>query len=180
MGFLKPTPPQGAPAELLQQPLMDRMRLLAMHRVDNGFGSPRVFHVIYIVRLVLFYALGGALLVTLTSDVGSAWDIADWWDEPVIYQKLVLWTVLLEVLGIGGSWGPLAGHFKPMSGGFHYWFKPGTIRLPPWGSKIPGTAPRTPGRGRSPRLPPRVPDAASARPRPGSRRARSSGRRTTS
>ena len=38
-------------------------------------------------------------------------------DEPVVYQKLILWTVLLEVIGLAGTWGPLAGHFKPMTGG---------------------------------------------------------------
>ena len=44
----------------------------------------------------------------------------------------MLWTVLLECLGVAGSWGPLAGHFKPMTGGFRYYARPGTIRLPPW------------------------------------------------
>ena len=47
--------------------------------------------------------------------------------------------MLLETLGLAGSWGPLAGHFKPMTGGFRYWARPDTIRLPPWPDKVPFT-----------------------------------------
>ena len=57
----------------------------------------------------------------------------------IVYEKLILWTVLLETLGLAGSWGPLAGHFKPMTGGFRYWARPDTIRLPPWPDKVPFT-----------------------------------------
>ena len=57
----------------------------------------------------------------------------------IVYEKLILWTVLLETLGLAGSWGPLAAHFKPMTGGFRYWARPDTIRLPPWPDKVPFT-----------------------------------------
>ena len=63
--------------------------------------------------------LGGALVATLTSGLNPLHPAA-WWDDAVVYQKAVLWTVLLECLGVAGSWGPLAGHFKPMTGGFRY------------------------------------------------------------
>ena len=53
---------------------------------------------------------------------------------------MILWTVLLETLGLAGSWGPMAGHFKPMTGGFRYWARPDTIRLAPWPGKVPFTA----------------------------------------
>ena len=51
---------------------------------------------------------------------------------PIVWQKLVLWTMFLETLGLAGSWGPLAGKFKPMVGGVRFWARPGTIRLRPW------------------------------------------------
>ncbi|MFF4259898.1 DUF3556 domain-containing protein [Streptomyces sp. NPDC001663] len=44
----------------------------------------------------------------------------------------MLWTVLLEVVGVAGSWGPLAGKFKPMTGGILFWVQPGRIPLRPW------------------------------------------------
>ena len=71
---------------------------------------------IYIAKLVVFYICGGVLVATLTSGLDPLHPAA-WWTEPIVYQKLVLWTVLLECLGLAGSWGPLAGHFKPMTGG---------------------------------------------------------------
>ncbi len=79
---------------------------------------------IYIAKMLVFYAVGGVLAATLTSGLDPL-DPAAWWDEPIVYQKLVVWIVLVEVLGIGGAWGPLAGHFKPMTGGVRYWPRPG-------------------------------------------------------
>ena len=55
-----------------------------------------------------------------------------WWNQPIVYQKVILWTVLLEAIGVAGSWGPLAGKIKPMTGGILFWARPGTIRLRPW------------------------------------------------
>lgn len=55
--------------------------------------------------------------------------------------------MLLEVLVLCGAWGPLCGHFKPMTGNVRYWTRPGTHRLAPWPGKVPFTGgdTRTPG-----------------------------------
>ena len=95
-------------------------------------------HLIYLMKVFVFYGGVGIVLATLTSGLNPL-HVTEWWNQPIVYQKLVLWTVLVEVLGIGGSWGPLAGHFKPMTGGFLYWLRPQTIRLPPWPGKVPFT-----------------------------------------
>ena len=58
--------------------------------------------------------------------------MSEWWNQPIVYQKVVLWTVLLEAIGVAGSWGPLAGKVKPMTGGTCSGRGPGTIRLRPW------------------------------------------------
>ena len=111
---------------------MERMRFLARHWTDNGFGSPSMVHAIYIAKLVFFYALGGAFVATVTSGLPAFWHVAEWWNQPIVYQKAVLWTVLLEAIGVAGSWGPLAGKVKPMTGGILFWLRSGTIRLRPW------------------------------------------------
>ena len=88
-------------------------------------------HTIYIAKLVFFYALGGVLVATLTSGLPFL-HVSQWWNQPIVYEKAVLWTVLLELIGVAGSWGPLAGKVKPMTGGILFWARPGTIRLRPW------------------------------------------------
>jgi hypothetical protein len=116
----------------LDKPLLERTKALALHWVEYGFGTPKMIHTTYIAKLLFLYVLGGAFLATWTSGAGPFWDVSAWWDQPVVYQKLVLWTMLLEVLGVAGSWGPIAGKFKPMTGGIVFWARPGTIRLRPW------------------------------------------------
>ena len=138
MGLTTGTPPPVDPATFMQTPYLDRIKTLTRHWVDYGAGLPKIIMLIYIAKVVFFYAVGGVLVSTLTSDL-NALDPAAWWDQPIVYQKLVVWTVLVEVLGIGGAWGPLTGHFKPMTGGVRYWARPKTIRVPPWPGKVPFT-----------------------------------------
>jgi uncharacterized membrane protein YkgB len=132
MSFTKPEFPPVDPETFLAKPLMERMRFLTQHWTDNGFGSPRMVHAIYIAKLVLLFSLGGVFVATVTSGLPAFWHITGWWNQPIVYQKAVLWTVLLEAIGIAGSWGPLAGKVKPMTGGILFWLRSGTIRLRPW------------------------------------------------
>jgi uncharacterized membrane protein YkgB len=132
MGFTKPYLPDVDPDTFLQKPLMERMRILAVEWAENGFGAPRMVHTIYIVKLVVFFAIGGITVATATSGLPAFWHVSQWWNQPIVYQKIILWTVLLESIGIAGSWGPLAGKIKPMTGGILFWMRPGTIRLRPW------------------------------------------------
>ncbi|AFM17715.1 Transmembrane protein of unknown function (DUF3556) [Mycolicibacterium chubuense NBB4] len=132
MGFTQPDLPAVDPQEFLRKPLMERIRILSANWVEHGFGSPWMVHTIYIAKLIFFYALGGITVATLTSDLPAFWHVSAWWNQPIVYQKAILWTVLLEAIGIAGSWGPLAGKVKPMTGGIRFWARPGTIRLRPW------------------------------------------------
>ena len=117
MGFTKPDFPDVDPDEFLAKPLMERMRILALNWAENGFGSPKMVHTVYIVKLVFFYALGAVVTATLTSGLPAFWHVDQWWNQPIVYEKAILWTVLLEAIGVAGSWGPLAGKVKPMTGG---------------------------------------------------------------
>ncbi|RVU23209.1 DUF3556 domain-containing protein [Streptomyces antnestii] len=132
MGFTKGNFPPVDVETFLDKPLRERMKTLALHWVEYGFGSPKMIHATYVVKLLVLYLLGGTALATSTSGVSPFWDVSQWWNEPIVYQKLVLWTVFLEALGLAGSWGPIAGKFKPMTGGVLFWARPGTIRLRPW------------------------------------------------
>ncbi|MEZ0050402.1 putative membrane protein YkgB [Mycobacterium sp. MAA66] len=132
MGFIKPTLPKVDLEEFLRMPLMERIRIMSLKWVDEGYGAPRMIHVLYIFKLVFFYALGGVVIATATSHLPAFWHVSQWWNQPIVYQKVILWTILLELIGLAGSWGPLAGKTKPMTGGYRFWARPGTIRLRPW------------------------------------------------
>jgi transmembrane protein DUF3556 len=138
MGLTTGDFPPVDPATFMQTTYRERTRTLARHWAEYGFGAPKITAVIYIAKLLLFYALVGVLVATLTSGLDPLHPAA-WWNEPIVYQKAVIWTVLLECLGLAGSWGPLAGHFKPMTGGFRYYARVDAIRLPPWPDRVPFT-----------------------------------------
>ena len=138
MGLTTGNVPPVQPADFIRQPYRERTKVLARHWAEYGFGAPRITGLIYIFKLVFFYALGGVLVATLSSGLDPL-DPGGWLDDPIVYQKLVLWTVLLECLGVAGSWGPLAGHFKPFTAGWRHYAQPDTIRLPPWPDKVPFT-----------------------------------------
>ena len=139
MGFTEPNFPRVEPEAFLKAPFLERVKTLTLNWVENGYGVPRMVHAIYIVKLVFFYALGGIVVATLTSGLPAFWHVSEWWNQPIVYQKAILWTVLFETMADAGSWGPLAGKTKPMLGGILYWARPGTIRLRPW-RRVPFTA----------------------------------------
>ncbi len=138
MGFKEGDFPPVDPPTFLEQPLRDRVRTLATHWAEYGFGTAKMVHTIYLVKVGVLYLAVGWSLAALTSGMNPL-HIGDIWNQPVIYQKLILWTVLLEVCGLAGSWGPLAGKFSPMTGGILFWARPGTLRMAPWPDKVPGT-----------------------------------------
>ena len=138
MGLTTGNLPPVEPATFMGTPYRERIKVLGRHWVDYGTGQPKLIMLIYIAKMLVF-AVGGVLLSTLTSNLDPLHP-AEWWREPIVYQKLVLWTVLAEAAGVAGAWGPLAGHFKPMTAGLRYWARPRTVRLPPWPDKVLFTA----------------------------------------
>jgi hypothetical protein len=145
MGFLKPRLPDVDVAEWRQLSHHRRLEPLAKDWALNGFGTPDVIYLVYLVKIAIYIG-AGLLIISATSNVGGITDIGDWWTEPITYQKFVVWTLLWEVLGLGCGSGPLTLRFVPPVGGFLYWLQPETLRLPPW----PGQVPFTAGTRRSP------------------------------
>ena len=67
MGFTKPSCPVSTRRSSCGKPIMERMRILALHWAENGYGSPRMVHTIYVAKLLFFYVLGGVVVATVTS-----------------------------------------------------------------------------------------------------------------
>jgi hypothetical protein len=131
MGLLDPAPPPFEVAEWRRLPHLERIKPLAQDWALNGFGTPVAVYFLYVFK-VLAYAGLGALLIFAT----SGWPH---WTEPIVFEKAVVWTMLWEVLGLGAGSLPLTLRFSPMVGGLLYWLRPGTVRLPPWPERVPGT-----------------------------------------
>jgi len=138
MGFIQPSPPQVDMEEWKRLPHLARLKPLVQDWGVNGFGTPYVVYLLYIVKLVVF-SVGAALVISTTSGLGGLGDIGDWWTEPIVWQKLAVWTLLWEIIGLGCGSMPLTFRFSPMIGGILYWLRPGTVRLPPWPERVPFT-----------------------------------------
>jgi hypothetical protein len=140
MGLLTPAPPPFEVEEWERLPHLERIKPLAQDWALNGFGTPVAVYFLYVIKLVV-YVGGGLLLISATTPgLGGLGNLGDWWTEPIVFQKAVIWTMLWEVLGLGAGSLPLTLRFSPMIGGFLYWLRPGTLRLPPWPERVPLTA----------------------------------------
>ena len=140
MGFIAPSPPPVEFEEWKRQPHLARIKPLAQDWAINGFGTPTAVYLLYVVKLVVF-SVGAALTISATTPgLGGLGEIGDWWTAPIVFQKLVVWTLMWEIIGLGCGSMPLTFRFLPPIGGILYWLRPGTVRLPPWPDKVPFTA----------------------------------------
>ena len=139
MSFFAPAEPPFDLEEWKRKPHLARIKPLVQDWGENGFGSPTAVYLLYALKLVV-YAGGALLAISTTPGLGGIGDFSDWWTEPIVFQKLAVWTLLWEILGLGAGSMPLSFRFVPPIGGPLYWLRPGTVRMPPWPDKVPLTA----------------------------------------
>jgi len=139
MSFTQPSAPPFDLDEWRSRPYLARLKANAQDWAVNGFGTPGFVYLLYVIKLTL-YAVGGFLVIGWTTPgIGGLGDFGDWWTEPVVFQKIAVWTLAWEILGLGSGSMPLALRFNPPIGGFLYWLRPRTVRLPPWPDRVPLT-----------------------------------------
>ena len=141
MGFLKQETPQLDFQEWSKGTRAEKIIPMARHWAEVGFGTPVVLHLFYVVKIGL-YILAAWLIALTTSGLGGLagfTNVAHWYAEPIVFEKVVLYTMLFEVIGLGCGFGPLNNRFFPPMGSILYWLRPGTIRLPPWPDRVPLT-----------------------------------------
>ena len=139
MGFLKQDAPVVDYAEWSKGTRAERIVPMARHWAEVGFGTPVVMHLFYVAKILL-YVLFAWLVVLTTRGIDGFTNVAAWYHEPIVYQKVVFYTMLFEIVGLGCGFGPLNNRFFPPMGSILYWLRPKTIRLPPWPNRIPLTA----------------------------------------
>jgi hypothetical protein len=127
MGFLKQDVPELDFEKWNAGSRAEKIRPMARHWAEVGFGTPVALHLFYVVKILAY--IGVAALFT----IGHSWT------DPIVFQKIVLYTMLFEVVGLGCGFGPLNNRFYPPMGSVLYWLRRNTIRLPPWPSQVPFT-----------------------------------------
>lgn len=138
MGFIQPDLPVVDHETWSRLPRQERIAPMARHYGEHGFGSPDIVVVGYVIKLVIFVAVAWAFILS-TPGIDGWFSPGNWWRDSTVFFKFALFTMLWEVLGLGCGLGPLNLRFTPPMGSALYWLRPGTIRLPPFGGKIPGT-----------------------------------------
>ena len=100
MGFLTPNLPTLDMEEWNGIPRGEKIRRMAAHWAESGAGTPTVLHGFYLVKIVL-YVLGGWSFALATKGIDGFTDVGSWWSEPIVFEKVVLYTMLFEVIGLG-------------------------------------------------------------------------------
>jgi hypothetical protein len=138
MGYRTAELPPVALDEFASIPFFERMKLLQLHWVEQGFGTPKNTSMFYVWKL-FWYGLFGLIFAGAFTKGLEFNNISGWWHEPILYQKLMIWTILLEIMGLAATCGPLAFHFDPPIGGILYWWQNDTLRVPPYPNHVPFT-----------------------------------------
>jgi hypothetical protein len=129
VGFLAPTPPPYDALEWVRKPLVERGRMVCEAWAMHGYGTPHGVFLAYALK-VLLYVGGWMLFCHFSPSLGGPTTVASWWLHPVAFQKAIVWSLLFEILGLGCGSGPLTGRYFPPVGGFLYFLRPGTTKLP--------------------------------------------------
>jgi len=138
MGFLKQEVPVVDFEAWSKGTRSEKIRPMAEHWAQVGFGTPVALHLFYVLKILAYIAVA-ALFALATAGIDGLGNIGQWWTEPIVFQKVVLYTMLFEVIGLGCGFGPLNNRFFPPTGSALYWLRPNTIRLPPWPNRVPLT-----------------------------------------
>ncbi|HEY8089578.1 MAG TPA: DUF3556 domain-containing protein [Polyangiaceae bacterium] len=129
MGLLDPTPPPYDALDWVKRPLAERGRMVCEAWAMQGYGTPPGVFFAYLLKVGLYVA-GWVLFCGFSPPLGGFSTLPQWWLHPIAFQKAIVWSMLFEVLGLGCGSGPLTGRYFPPVGGFLYFLRPGTTKLP--------------------------------------------------
>jgi hypothetical protein len=127
--FLKPVPPPYDALEWAKKPFSEKSRMVCEAWAMQGYGTPIAVYLVYVLKIAL-YVWGWAAFCGFTPGMGKLSELTSWCFEPLAFQKAIVWSMLFEILGLGCGSGPLTGRYVPPVGGFLYFLRPGTTKLP--------------------------------------------------
>ncbi len=110
-------------------PFRERARVVCESWALQGYGTPAAAYAMHALKVAL-YVGAWAFFCGFSPGLGDLANIGRWWLSPVAFQKAIVWSMLFEGLGLGCGFGPLTGRYAPPLGGFLYFARPGTTKLP--------------------------------------------------
>lgn len=110
-------------------PFSERAKNVCQAWALQGFGAPLFAPVFYALKIA-FYVYIWFFFCSFSSELGDFSSVSDWWFKLEAFGKAIFWTLLIEVIGLGGASGPLTARYMPPMGGFLYFLRPNTIKIP--------------------------------------------------
>ncbi|MDT5219647.1 MAG: hypothetical protein QOF15_1752, partial [Mycobacterium sp.] len=92
MGFMSPDLPDVDHESWPSLPRAERLKVVTRHWAENGFGTPYAVYVLYLLKIGLYVAAPAAI-ISLTPGLGGLSHIGDWWTQPIVYQKAIIFTL---------------------------------------------------------------------------------------
>jgi hypothetical protein len=127
--FLNPKPLPYDFQEWKKLPFQERAKKVCQTWAIQGYGSPLSVTIFYLLKIA-FYVFMFFWFCSFSKDLGSRSEFALWWMKLEALGKFIFWTLLIEVIGLGGASGPLTGRYSPIIGGITYFLRPKTIKVP--------------------------------------------------
>ncbi|MBU6530085.1 DUF3556 domain-containing protein [Streptomyces sp. A108] len=85
-GSSNPSPQPVEPAVFLRLPLRERVRILAIHWADDGSGTPRVLHTVYIIKTPGLHFGAGIWSASVMSGIEVS-DVGSWYRNIVVHVR---------------------------------------------------------------------------------------------
>jgi hypothetical protein len=125
-----PDLPPYEPERLLAAPFPERVRLVCRTWASQVNPNPAVVLALYWAKYLLLFVGGWAFFVSFSAGYPGFGALSSWPFGAVAFQKAIPWAIFYELAGFGCSSGPMNGRFKPPIGGFLYFLRPRTTKLP--------------------------------------------------
>ena len=127
--LIKPIPPPYDPLVWAKQPFPEKARLVCNAWAMQGYGTPLAVYLVYALKVAAFVG-AWVFWCGFSPGMGTLATIREWALTPLAFQKVIVWSLLFEILGLGCGSGPLTGRYVPPIGGVLYFLRPGTTKLP--------------------------------------------------
>ncbi|MEM9730597.1 MAG: DUF3556 domain-containing protein [Myxococcota bacterium] len=115
---------------IVAAPFPERVRLVCRSWAAQVAPNQPIVMALYWLKYLFLYLGVWAGFCALNAGYPGFGSFIEWAFSKTSFQKLMVWSTVYELIGLGCSWGPLNARFKPMTGGFRYFLRAGTTKMP--------------------------------------------------